>query len=73
MFKTSKTFENDLSDNHKLVSTIMKPGSLRDPPRKKIQFYKNFNLECFCIALDMALTALRVEYLMNSMKHFLVF
>ena len=37
MFKTSKTFENGLSDYHKkLVSTIMKSGSFRGPPIKQI-------------------------------------
>ena len=38
MFKTSKTFESGLSDHHKLVSTIIKSGSFRNPPRKR---YKN--------------------------------
>ena len=43
MFKTSKTFESSLSDHHKLVSTIMKSGSFRGPPRKKIyRSYKSF-------------------------------
>ena len=46
MFKTSKTFESGLSDNHKLVSTIMKPGGFRLPPRKKIfRSYKKLSLE----------------------------
>ena len=35
-FKTSKTFESALSDHHKLVPNIMKSGSFRGPPRKKI-------------------------------------
>ena len=35
MFKTSKTFENDLLDNHKLVSNIMKSVSFRGYPRQK--------------------------------------
>ena len=52
MFKTSKTFESGLSEHHKLVSTIMKSSSFRSPPRKKIcRSYKNFDLECFNIAL----------------------
>ena len=35
MFKTFKTFENGLSDHHKLVPTIITSGSFRGPPRKK--------------------------------------
>ena len=46
MFKTSKTFENSLSDHHKLVPTIITSGSFRGPPRKNI--YRSY--ECFNIA-----------------------
>ena len=35
MFKASKSFESGLSDNYKLVLTIMKSASFRGPPRKK--------------------------------------
>ena len=61
MFKTSKTFESGLSDNHKkLVSTIMKSGSFRGPPRKKIyRSYKNFDFECFTIGLKTKLDSIK--------------
>ena len=52
LFKTSKIFEIGLSDHHKLVSSIMTSGSFMGLLRKKIcRYYKNFNLECFNIAL----------------------
>ena len=60
MFKTSKTFESGLSDHHKLMSTIMKSGSFRSPPRKKVyRSYKNFDFECFNTALKTKLDSIK--------------
>ena len=36
LLKLSKTFETGLSDHHKLISTIMKSGSFKASPRKKV-------------------------------------
>ena len=35
LFKFSKTFETGLSDHHKLISTAMKSGSFKCPPKIK--------------------------------------
>ena len=35
LFKFSKTFETGLSDHHKLISTAMKSGSFKFPPKMK--------------------------------------
>ena len=44
LFKLSKTFETGLSDHHKLISTLMKSGIVKGPPKKKVyRSYKNFN------------------------------
>ena len=42
LFKLSKTFETGLSDHHKLISTIMKSGSFKGSPRKKV--YRGINI-----------------------------
>ena len=48
MFKLSNTFETDISDHHKVVSTILKSGSFKGTPKIKIyRPYKNFELENF--------------------------
>ena len=48
LFKLSNTFETGISDHHKLVSTILKPGSFKGTPKIKIyRSYKNFELENF--------------------------
>ena len=36
MYKLSNTFETWLSDHHKLISTIVKYGSFKGRPRKRI-------------------------------------
>ena len=60
MFNTSKTFENDLSDHHKLVSIIMKSGSFRDSPKYKLyRSYKNFDLECVNIVIKAKLNSIK--------------
>ena len=60
MFRTSKTLESGLSDDHKLVLTIMKSSSFRGPPRKKIyRSYKNFDLAYFNIALKATLDGIK--------------
>ena len=35
LFKFSKMFEAGLSDQHKLISTKMKSGSFKGPPKKR--------------------------------------
>ena len=60
IFNTSKTFENDFSDHHKLVSIIIKSGSFRGPPKYKLyKSYKNFDLENFNIALKAKLDSIK--------------
>ena len=50
LFKLSKTFETGLSDHHKLISTIMKSGSFKGSPRKKVyRSYKYFDIDLFKI------------------------
>ena len=46
LLKLSQTFETGLADHHKLILTIMKSGSFKGPPRKKIyRSYKTFDTE----------------------------
>ena len=53
LFILSKTFETGLSDHHKLISTIMKSGSFKGSPRKKVyRSYKYFDIDLFKIALQ---------------------
>ena len=48
LFKLSANFETGLSDHHKLISTIMKSGSFKRPPKKKVyRSYKNFSIDTF--------------------------
>ena len=48
LFKLTNTFETGISDYHKLVSTILKPGSFKGTPKIKICMpYKKFELENF--------------------------
>ena len=48
LFKHCQTFENGLSDHHKLISTIMKSGIFKGPPKKEIYWsYKKFDDKCF--------------------------
>ena len=49
LFKLSKA----LSDHHKLILTIMKSGSFKGSPRKKVyRLYKYFDIDLFKIALQ---------------------
>ena len=44
LLKLSKTFETGLSDHHKLISTIMKSGSFKASPQKKVyRLHKYFD------------------------------
>ena len=53
LFKLSKTFETGLSDHHKLISTIMEPGSFKGSSRRKVyRSYKHFDIILFKIALQ---------------------
>ena len=36
LFKSSNNFETDLSDHHMLISTIIKSGNFRGPPKKNV-------------------------------------
>ena len=48
LFKLSNTFETDISEHHKLVSTILKSGSFKGTPKMKIyRSYKKLDLENF--------------------------
>ena len=48
LFKLSVAFETGLSDNHKLVSTILKSGSFKGRPKIKMyRTFKIFNIENF--------------------------
>ena len=39
-------FETWLPDHHKLIQTVIKSGSFRGPPRKKVYTsYRNFDVE----------------------------
>ena len=52
LFKTCQTFESGLSDHHTLVSTILKSGTFKGPPKKTIYWsYKHFDQEWFSNAL----------------------
>ena len=53
LFKLSKTFETELSDHHKLISTIMKSDSFKGSLQKKVyRSYKYFDIDLFKIALQ---------------------
>ena len=48
LFKLSNTFETDISNHQKLVSTILKSGSFKGTPKMKIyRSCKKFELENF--------------------------
>ena len=48
LFKLSNTFETGISDHHKLVSPILKSGSLEGTPKMKMfRSYNKFELENF--------------------------
>ena len=48
MYKRSNTFETELSDHYKLISTVAKSGSFKGRPRKKVyRSYRSFNIETF--------------------------
>ena len=52
LFKHCQTFEIGLSDRHKLISTIIKSGIFKGPPKKNIYWsHKRFDHECFSNAL----------------------
>ena len=52
LLKHCQTFETGFSDHHKLISTIMKSGIFKGPPKKNISWsYKTFDHECSSNAL----------------------
>ena len=52
LLKWSANFETGLSDHHKLISTIMKSGSFKGPPKKIIyRSYKNLSIVTSMILL----------------------
>ena len=47
-YKLSNTFETEISDHHKLISTVTKSGSFNGWSREKIyRSYRSFNIETF--------------------------
>ena len=59
LFKHCQAFETGLSDHYKLISTIMKSGIFKRPPKKKIyRSYKKFDNEYFSNALRQELETL---------------
>ena len=62
LFKLSDTFETDLSDHHKLISTILKSGGFKGKPKEKIyRSYRQFNSKGFKKDLEF-----RQNHLTNS-------
>ena len=55
VFKLCNNFETGLSGHHFLISTIMKSGYFKGPPKKKVRSYKNFNQDVFNDTLNMEL------------------
>ena len=52
-------FETWLPDHHKLIQTVIKSGSFRGPPRKKVYTsYRNFDVDFFNEALQEKLSHL---------------
>ena len=47
LFKFSKTFETGFSGHHKLISTKIKSGTSKCPPKKIYRYYKNFDIANF--------------------------
>ena len=43
MYKLSNTFETELSDHYKLISTVAKSGSFKGRPRKDLLTLKPLN------------------------------
>ena len=73
-FKHCQTFETGLSDHHKLISTIMKSGIFKGPPKKKIyRSCKKFDNQCFSNALREELESLEVDTYGESKKQLLMF
>ena len=73
-FKHCQTFETGLSDHHKLISTIMKSGIFKGPPKKKIyRSCKKFDNQCFSNALREELETLEVDTYGESKKKLLLF
>ena len=74
LFKHCQTFETGLSDHHKLISTIMKSGIFKGPPKKKIyRSYKKFDHECFSNALREELETLEGDTYGEVEKNLLMF
>ena len=74
LFKHCQTFETGLSDHHKLISTIMKSGIFKGPPKKKIyRSCKKFDNQCFSNALRVELETLEVDTYGESKKKLLLF
>ena len=62
LFKLSNTFETGLSDNHKLVCTILKSGGFKGAPIEKIhRSYKALNVNNFKNILKFELEKVKSE------------
>ena len=74
LFKHCQNFETDLSDHHKLTSTIMKSGILKGSPKKQIYWsYEKFDHECFSNALREELETLEGDKYGEFEKKLLMF
>ena len=64
LFKFSKTFETDLSKQHKLISTTMKSITFKDPPKNKIyRCFKNVDMTSFSNTFKGVLEKFKLYYL----------
>ena len=62
LFKFSNTFETGLSDHHKLICTILKPGGFKGAPiEKTYRSYKIFDVSNFKSTLKIELEKVKSE------------
>ena len=72
MYKLPNTFETEISDLHKLISTVAKSGSFKCRPREKIyRSYRSFNIETYKKTLSDKLSRLESNSYNEFEKAFL--
>ena len=72
MYRLSNTFETGISDQHKLILTVVKSGSFKGRVREKnYRSYRSFNIETFKKTLRNKLSRLEIYSYREFEKAFL--
>ena len=73
MYKLSNTFETEISDHHKLISTVAKSGSFKGRPREKTyRIYGSFHIATCKKSLSDISSRLQSNSYSESEKAFLI-